>query len=144
MADAVVVTVESLPDGKLVQRVEARSHIFEADEPESIGDDRGPTPYELLLATLGACTSMTVRMYADMKEIPLQGIAVRLTYNRDHVTDCEDGEEETRRVHKIGRELRFGGDLTDEQRERLLQIAERCPVHRTLVEEKEITTTLIG
>lgn len=142
MSGATVV-VESTNDGKLTQRIEAGNHLLIADEPEGVGDDRGPSPYELLLAALGACTSMTLRMYAETKEIPLEGVSVRLTYNRMHVEDCVEGEAETKRVYRIEREIRLDGDLTEDQQDRLKAIADRCPVHRTLMEEKEILTTLV-
>ena len=139
---AVVVT--SVPDGRLTQRIEAGPHVLFADEPPDAGDDRGPTPYELLLAALGACTSMTLRMYADMKKLPLDSVSIRLTYERTHVKDCEeDVETAIRRMHRIEREVHLEGDLSDEQRQRLLEIAERCPVHRSLTEAKEIVTSLV-
>jgi putative redox protein len=140
--EAVVVT--SVPDGRLTQRIEAGPHVLFADEPPEAGDDRGPTPYELLLAALGACTSMTLRMYADAKKLPLASVSVRLTYERTHVKDCEeDVEGKIRRVHRIEREIHLNGDLSDEQRARLIEIADRCPVSRSLTEEKEIVTRLV-
>jgi putative redox protein len=143
--DGVVVRVESSPRvGELVQRVEARGHRLLSDEPIGTGDDLGASPYELLLAALGTCTSMTVSMYARDKGIALEGVVVRLTYNRAYVDDCMGAEEPSKKrgVHRIDRELSLTGDLSDADRERLLEIAERCPVHRTLVEEKEIVTRL--
>ncbi len=142
--ECAVVVVESMGDGTLTQRVEARSHALFADEPLGVGDDAGFTPYELLLAALGACTSMTLHMFARNKEIALERCQVRLTYNRVHVEDCEKGDGETKRVHRIERELTLTGDLSDDERESLRVIAERCPVNRTLVEEKDISTTLVG
>lgn len=139
-----VVVVSSVEGAALTQRIEASRHVWSADEPLGTGDDAGPTPYDMLLAALGACTSMTVAMYARLKTIPLEGVSVTLTYNRVHVKDCEDAEAPERRVHRITREIELLGLLTAEQRERLLEIAERCPVHRTLTEEKEIVTTLAG
>lgn len=138
----VTVRVEGTRDGVLTQRIEARAHSFVADEPHGIGDDLGPTPYELLLAALGACTSMTLQMYARQKGIALESVSVRLTYNRVHVEDCEDSEAPKRRVHQIERDIGLIGDLTGAERQRLLEIAERCPVHRTLEEEKQILTRL--
>jgi putative redox protein len=143
---AVVVRVEtSRRDGELVQRVEARTHSFLADEPQGTGDDLGATPYELLLAALGTCTSMTMSMYARHKGIALEDVVIRLTYNRTHVEDCEGAEEpgENRRVHRIDREISLVGDLSADDRQRLLEIADKCPVHRTLVEEKEIVSRLV-
>ena len=142
----VVVRVESSPrDGELVQRVEARTHAFVADEPAGIGDDLGATPYELLLASLGTCTSMTLAMYARREGIALEGVSVRLSYDREHVEDCQGagGTDEMKRVHHIVREIALTGDLSDEDRQRLLEIADKCPVHRTLVENKEIESRLV-
>jgi putative redox protein len=132
-------------DGGLTQEVLAGRHRLIADEPRSAGgDDRGPTPYDLLLAALGACTSMTLRMYARRKGWPLDGVAVTLRHARVHAEDCEGCEDEGRRIERIERDLELAGDLSDEERQRLLEIAERCPVHRTLVnEEKEIATRLV-
>jgi putative redox protein len=145
---AVVVRVEASPrDGELVQRVEARGHRFLVDEPLDVGDDLAATPYEFLLAGLGACTSMTLQMYARHKGIALEQVSVRLTYNRDYVQDCQGAESDEpapkRRVHRIEREISLVGDLSDDDRGRLLDIAERCPVHRTMVEEKEIVSRLV-
>ena len=145
--DTVVVRVESSPrEGDLVQRVEARHHTILADEPIGTGDDLGATPYELLLAALGTCTSMTLWMYARHKGIALEHVGVRLTYNRVYVEDCqadEEGDAKKRRVHRIERDISLLGDMSDADRQRLLEIAERCPVHRTLEEEKEIVTRLV-
>ena len=137
------VTVSWAGEGKYTQRVETGRHTFLVDEPPDVGDDRGPNPYELLLAALGACTSMTIRMYAEHKKMKLDGVSVRLTYNRDYAKDCEDCENTKRRVHRIEREITLTGDLSPDEKERLRQIAERCAIHRTLVEEKEISTTVV-
>jgi putative redox protein len=139
----VVVVVESTGNGSLTQRIESRQHASFSDEPLGAGNDAGPTPYELLLAALGACTSMTLGMYAKHKNIALDRISIRLTYNRVHVQDCENAEEKTKRVHRFERELTLVGDIGDEERERLRKLAEQCAVHRTLMEEKEIVTTLV-
>lgn len=136
-----VVVVSDPSQGRWVQRVEAGAHSFVADERKPTGDDLGPDPYTLLLASLGTCTAMTLQMYASHKQWPLESVTVRLRYERTHVQDCES-DDEPRRLHRIDRALELGGSLTDEQRERLVQVAERCPVHRTLTEEKEIRTTL--
>ena len=128
--------------GRYVQRIQAGSHQLLADEAAPTGNDLGPDPYALLLASLGACTAMTLQMYADHKKWPLESVKVRMSYERVHAEDCVEGEEVMRRVHRIERELSLEGDLSDEQRERLVQIAERCPIHRTLTEENEILTTL--
>ncbi len=114
-----------------------------ADEPKSFGgDDNGPNPYDLLTASLGACTSMTLRMYADRKGLPLDRVRVRLTHAKDHADDCEHCEE-GRKVDVFEKEITLEGDLTDAQRQRLLEIADRCPVHRTLHEPVVVRTKLV-
>ena len=138
--DVVVVTgSEAHPFG---QRITAGGHQLVADEPAAIGGaDSGPTPYDLLLAGLGACTAITVRMYADRKGWPLRQMTVRLRHSRIHAVDCLDCETKTGQLDQIERELHFEGDLTDDQRTRLMSIAERCPVHRTLHSEVLVATT---
>src|SRR5215831_7231534 len=120
-------------DGFLKQQVTARNHSFIADEPvEAGGGDLGPDPYSLLLSALGACTSMTLQLYARHKGIPLEGVQVRLSHNRLHATDCHECESTEGMVSRIERHISLTGPLSDEQRSRLLEIAARCPVHRTL------------
>ena len=103
------------------------------DEPlEAGGTDAGPTPYELLLGALGACTAMTLRLYADRKRWPLEDVEVTLTHDRVHSTDCENCETGEPFLDRIRKRLVLSGPLTDEQRERLTAIADRCPVQRTL------------
>lgn len=121
----------------------ADRHALLADEPIGIGDDTGPAPYDLLLAALGTCTSMTVRMYADRKGWPLEDVAVRLSHSKVHADDCAACETDTGKVDVIERELVLDGPLDDEQRARLLEIADRCPVHRSLHDETHITTQLV-
>jgi putative redox protein len=126
-----------------VQEITAGRHQLRSDEPRSIGGtDTGPTPYDLLLAALGSCTSMTVGMYARRKGWPLTHVTVRLSHSREHVRDCAVCDTETAMLTVIDREVEFEGTLNDEQRERLLDIADRCPVHRTLTSTIEIRTTL--
>ena len=106
------------------------------------GADSGPTPpYDLLLAGLGACTAITVRMYAERKGWPLRNITVRLRHRRIHASDCASCETRTGQLDHIEREIHFDGELSDEQRARLLDIAERCPVHRMMHSEVIISTT---
>jgi uncharacterized OsmC-like protein/alpha/beta superfamily hydrolase len=138
--DVVVVTgSEAHPFG---QRIIAGGHQLVADEPAGIGGaDSGPTPYDLLLAGLGACTAITVRMYADRKGWPLRQMTVRLRHSRIHAVDCLDCETKAGQLDQIERELRFEGELTDDQRARLMDIADRCPVHRTLHSEVLVATT---
>jgi putative redox protein len=118
--------------------VNARTHHLAADEPRSLrGTDAGPTPYELMLAALASCTAMTVRMYADRKGWPLEETVVWLQQARPHEPDCEKCPTEKVGMGTIERRVELGGQLTDEQRARLLEIADRCPVKQTL--ERGIT-----
>ena len=123
----------------------AGRHQFVADEPIGTGDDTGPNPYELLLSALGACTVMTVQMYARRKNWPLSGVEVRLNTYKIHSSDCGDCSSDPKaRVDIIEREVKFSGDLNPEQITRLTEIAERCPVHRTLTSETKIRTKVTG
>ncbi|MEV4163177.1 bifunctional alpha/beta hydrolase/OsmC family protein [Nonomuraea dietziae] len=133
--------VEVREVGRYTQEITAGRHRLTADEPLSVGGaDAGPTPYDLLLAALGGCTSMTIRMYADRKRLPLQGVTVRLRHRRIHAKDCADCETEAGTLDKIEREILLEGPLDQEQRRRLLEIADKCPVHRTLTSEVVIET----
>jgi len=125
------------------QDITARQHRLTADEPTSSGgEDMGATPYELLLAALGACTSITLRMYARQKKWPLEEVVVRLGYSRIHAADCAECETKEGILDRIDRELELKGPLTQEQKARLLEIAEKCPVHRTLTSEVNIRSWL--
>jgi uncharacterized OsmC-like protein len=125
------------------QNISVGPHLLQADEPRDVGgNDEGPNPYELLLAALGACTSMTVRMYAERKQWPLQGVQVRLAHSRIHAEDCAECDTKQGMLDRIEAEITFIGDLSDDQRHRLLEIANVCPVHRTLVSEVQILTRL--
>lgn len=121
--------------------INAAGHKFIADEPQPAGDDAGPSPYGLLLASLGACTAMTLRMYADRKQWPLESVVVSLSHTRSHQKDCKDCDERPKMLTEIVRTVKINGKLSVEQRERLIEIAERCPVHRTLTGEVRIETT---
>jgi putative redox protein len=135
------VVVEDAPRGRLAQQIRAGGHVLVADEPAGVGDDLGPTPYDLLLASLGACTAMTLRLYAQRKGWPLAHVSVQLRHDRVHAQDS-DCETSPCRIERIERIVSLAGPLDDEQRQRLLEIAERCPVHRTLMGEKRIVTRL--
>jgi len=144
------VTVASTTSGAFTQSVAAGSHRFLADEPAPIGDDAGPSPYDLVLAGLGACTSMTMRMYADRKGIPLEGVTVTLRHERRHADDCAEcasdagagsGSRSSMLEH-IAREITMAGDLSEEQVESLRVIADKCPVHRTLAGAVHVTTSV--
>ena len=126
-------------------RVVAGQHEFITDEPTSVGGkDAGPSPYDYLLTALGACTSMTLRMYADRKGWPLEQVSVRLRHSRIHAEDCAECESDSGYIDRLERDVHLeGGELDDEQRSRLLEIASRCPVHRTLLNEMQVPTRLV-
>lgn len=134
--------VVALLEGKgYTTRISAEGHSLVADEPRAVGGaDLGPTPYGLLLASLGACTVMTLRMYADRKGWPLEAVEARLRHSRVHARDCEECGATEGMVDRIERTLRFEGPLSAEQRARLVEIAQKCPVHRTLTSETVIHT----
>jgi uncharacterized OsmC-like protein len=144
---------ETLPLGTVVvrgsasgfaQEIIAGSHRIRADEPRSSGGtDTGPTPYDLLLASLGACTSITVGMYARRKGWPLEEVTVDLRHSKIHADDCADCETKVGMLDRIERDIRFVGPLSEEQRGKLLDIANKCPVHRTLTSEIVINTGAI-
>ncbi|MCJ7752927.1 MAG: bifunctional alpha/beta hydrolase/OsmC family protein [Thermoanaerobaculales bacterium] len=122
----------------------ANGHPLIADEPLGVGGtNAGPTPYELLTSALGACTSITLRMYADRKGWPLDAVEVRLHHEKVHCDDCAGVEGPGGRIDRFTREITLEGALDEEQRQRMLQIADRCPVHRTLEKPAEVTTTLV-
>lgn len=123
--------------------IRAGGHMLLADEPVSVGGlDLGPTPYDLLTAALGACTGMTLRMYADRKQWKLNEVKVHLTHSKDYVEDVGHATDENTRIDHIERLIEVDGDLDDEQKQRLLEIAEKCPVHKTLHSEIRIRTAL--
>ena len=126
--------------GRYTQKVIIGPHIFTADEPkQNGGNDSGPSPYDFLLAALGSCTSMTVRMYAELKNLPLEQIHVTLKHEKIHVEDCTECENNNSKIDRI--ELK--GALSQEQRVKLLEIANKCPVHRTLTSKILIETELL-
>jgi uncharacterized OsmC-like protein len=126
------------------QDIQAGSHRLRADEPLAVGGtDTGPGPYDLLLAALGSCTSMTIGMYARRKAWALEGITVRLRHSKIYASDCADCETKEGMLDRIERDIHLDGPLTPEQRSRLLDISNKCPVHRTLTSEINIRTKLI-
>jgi len=129
-------------DSGLAQEISSGKHRWRADEPAPFGTDTGPSPYEFLLAALGACTSMTLRLYAQRKEWDLRRVTVRMQHFRIHAEDCMECETKEGFVDRIDREIELTGNLDDTQRRRLLEIAEHCPVHRTLTSEINIRTSL--
>ena len=129
-------------------QITAGGHQLIADEPkEAGGTDEGPSPYELLLAALGACTAMTLKMYVERKKLPVTDVEVLLTFDRIHIDDCESCVKEERlndqEVQHISRLIYITGDVTEEQKERLLYIAGRCPVHVTLHSNPHVEDALI-
>jgi uncharacterized OsmC-like protein len=128
----------------LMQTVKAGEHEFRADEPKEVGGTgSAPTPYDYLLSALGGCTSMTLQLYARRKGIPLEKVTVELDDARVHVKDCIDCMSTDGYIHEIRRKIHLDGPLTDEQRARLLEIADKCPVHKTLTAEIKIRTEMV-
>ena len=126
------------------QAIIAGPHQFVSDEPKSVGGtDSGPTPYDLLLAALGSCTSMTIGMYARRRKWALERVTVRLRQSRVHAEDCADCETRVATVTLIERDIELEGVLDDDQRAQLLAIANRCPVHVTLTSQMNIRTRLV-
>ena len=134
MAEVIVSSV-----GYLKQEIRAGRHVLIADEPLAEGGtDEGPGPYELLLASLGACTAMTLQIYARRKQWPLEKVEVSLSHDRIYAQDCEDCEAKEGKITRIDRYISLTGELSDEQKGRLLEIAQRCPIHQTLTSEISI------
>ena len=143
---------EPIPEGvvevkeqnsSLTQQIRTANHTFHADEPLSLGGhDLGPNPYDLLLASLGACTSMTLRMYANRKKWPVESINIRLSHSRVHADDCESCDANANRIDRIDKEIVLSGELDESQVARLAEIADRCPVHRTLMNDKQILSNV--
>ncbi len=126
------------------QEIQVGPHRLEGDEPLGAGGtDTGPSPYDFLLAALGSCTSMTVALYARRKQWRPQGVTVRLRHSKIYAADCAECETREGMLDRIERDIELAGALTEEQRTRLLEIANKCPVHRTLTSEINIRTRLV-
>jgi uncharacterized OsmC-like protein/alpha/beta superfamily hydrolase len=139
-----VVEVRETRTGPLAQQVRAGRHVLMAGEPIAVGgDDAGPGPYDYLLAALGACTSMTMRLYAERKGIAVERFSVRLSHRRIHAEDCADCETKEGNIGEITRDITIVGDVSDAARARLMEIADRCPVHETLTHEIKIRSRLM-
>ena len=135
------VVVRETRNSKFQQTVTVGPHKMTADEPKAAGgEDTGPGPYDFLLAGLGACTSMTMRMYADLKKLPMERVTVTLRHGKIHAQDCEECETREGMLDQIDRVIGIEGALDAEQRKRLMEIADKCPVHRTLTSEIRIVT----
>jgi uncharacterized OsmC-like protein len=126
------------------QEISTGAHRLTSDEPvDAGGAGSGPSPYDLLLSALGSCTSMTLGVYARRKAWPLESVTVRLRYSRIHAVDCAECETKEGMLDHINVDIELAGTLTEEQRAKLLEMADKCPVHRTLVSEIDIQTRLI-
>jgi putative redox protein len=131
--------------GNLRVEITAGKHLLVADEPAGIGDDAGPSPYDLLLASLAACTVMTLHMYARRKGWALASVEARLSTRKVHAADFETCEDDPNaRIDLIERELVLRGELDEEQRARLIEIADKCPVHRSLTGEIVVETSVVA
>jgi putative redox protein len=131
--------------GSFRNEVEAGPHRFVLDEPVDVGGGGdGPTPYDMLAAALGGCTSMTLHFYAKREKLPLEGVDLTITHDRQHVKDCADCESASGYIHRFRVEIALHGPLSDEQRQQLLAIAKRCPVAKTLMNEIRIEEVLVS
>ena len=121
------------------------NHENISDEPESAGGkDKGPDPYDYLLMSLGSCTAITMRMYANRKEWPVENIYIELRHHKSHSDDCEDCDDPKAKIDKIEKEIIVEGDLSQKQLDRLLEISKKCPVHKTLLNKVETESTIEG
>jgi len=137
------VVVHGGADG-FIQDVHVAGHRLVVDEPRALGGtDTGPSPYDLLISALGACTSMTVSLYARRKQWPLKAVTVRLRHSKIHAADCADCDTKEGKLDGVERDIELHGDLTTEQRAQLLEMANKCPVHKTLTSEINIRTRLV-
>jgi len=140
------IKARSLENFQVEINVNDNEHSLRADEPISVGgDNTGPSPYDILLSSLAACKIITTQMYARRKEWPLDGVELKMSTQRVHAKDCEDAiSDPNARIDVIDTEIRFIGDLDEAQVDRLKEISERCPVHRTLISETIIRTKLLN
>ena len=138
------IIVQESGKSKFAQEIIIGDHVLLGDEPVANGgNDVGPAPYDFLLAALGSCTAMTIRLYADRKKIPLERVIVKLKHEKIYANDCEDCENPNSRMDQIERKIILKGrNLTDEQKDKLVDIANKCPVHRTLTSKVLIETSL--
>lgn len=131
-------------DEKFTTSLKLGDHYFIADEPTSFGGNNfGPSPYEFLSAGLAACTAMTIQMYARRKDWEVENVTCNVNYSKEHALDCENCEEDSAKIDTFGREIKLKGNLSEEQKKKLLEIADKCPVHRTLQTDTQIKTKLI-
>lgn len=138
------ILVQETGQGQFTQEIIVGEHHLSADEPSDFGgNDLGPSPYDFLLAALGSCTSMTIRMYAKFKSFPLEKVIVKLSHDKIYANDCANCEKSNTKIDRIDRKIELKGDLSVEQRQRLLDIANMCPVHKTLTSKILIETELI-
>ena len=135
--------IAKIDSSKYKTTLTTNNHQVISDEPIPFGQDLGPTPYDFLLIALGSCVAMTLRMYADRKGWDLQEVEVHLEQSRVHSRDCEDCESQDGFVHVIEKKLKFIGDLSEVQINRLLEISDKCPVNKTLLNEIKIKTTTL-
>lgn len=146
MNEKTTVTVVEATTGNYTNNITTSGgHQMIADEPKELdGDDKGATPYDFLLSALGSCKSMTMRMYANHKGYKLENVEINLSHSKIHAKDCENCESEKGLVDYIETEIKITGDLSEEERLKIFQIAEKCPVHRTIMNEIYIDSTLIS
>ena len=124
---------------------EPGAHLLVADEPVAVGgEDAGPSPYDYLLTALGACTSMTMRLYAERKRINVDRFSIRLSHRKIHAEDCADCDTKDGNIGEIALDITIEGDVPQAERARLMEIADRCPVHQTLTHEIKIRSSLVS